>query len=76
MVLAVGVGDAVLLNIQATSLSLGGVMFTVAAVDARAQILSVELGAEVVLVDLLLVFTGSLRRLWDVLLPRGDEPRP
>ena len=57
-VLVVGVGDAMLLIVPTMSLSLGGVAFTVAVVDARALILSVELGAEVVLVDLLLIFLG------------------
>ena len=61
-VLVVGVGDAVFLVVLVTSLALGGVALAVTVVDARTQVLLVELEAEVVLVDLLfIVAMGSCR---------------
>ena len=61
-VLVVGIGDAVFLVVLATSLALGGVALAVTVVDARTKILSVELEAEVVLVDVLFVVAvGSCR---------------
>ena len=58
----VGVGDAVFLIVLATSLALSGIALAVTVVDARTQILSVEMVAEVVLVDLLFVVAvGSCR---------------
>jgi len=60
-VLVVGVGDAVFLIVPATSLALGGVAFAMTIVDAWAQILLVELEAEVILVDLLSIVAGSCR---------------
>jgi len=58
----VGVGDAVFLIVLVTSLVLGGIVLAVTVVDARAQVLLVELEAEVVLVDLLfIVAMGSCR---------------
>ena len=59
-VLVVGVGDAMFLVVLATSLMFGSVALAVMIVDARTQILSVELEVEVVLVDLLfIVAVGS-----------------
>ena len=57
----VGVSDVVFLVVPATSLALGGVAFAMTVVDAWAQILLVELKAEVVLVDLLFIVTGMCR---------------
>jgi hypothetical protein len=58
----VGVGDAVFLVILATSLALGGVALAGTVVDARTQVLLVELETEVILVDLLFVVAvGSCR---------------
>ena len=58
----VGVGDAVFLIVLATSLVLGGIVLAVTVVDARAQILLVELKTKIVLVDLLfIVAVGSCR---------------
>jgi hypothetical protein len=54
-VLVVGVGDVVFLIVLATSLALGGIALAVTVVDARTQVLLVELEAEVVLVDLLFI---------------------
>ena len=54
-VLVVGVGGAMFFVVLATSLALGGVALAVTVVDARTQILSVELEVEVILVDLLFV---------------------
>ena len=45
----VGVGDAVFLIVLATSLALSGIALAVTVVDARTQVLSVELEAEVIL---------------------------
>jgi len=61
VVLVVGVGDAVFLIVPVTSLALGGVAFAMTIVDAWAQILLVELEAEVILVDLLSIVVGSCR---------------
>jgi len=60
-VLVVGVGDAVFLIVPGTSLALGGITFAMTIVDAWAQILLVELEAEVILVDLLSIIAGSCR---------------
>ena len=54
-VLVVGVRDAVFLVVLATSLAFGSVMFVVTVVDARAQVLFVELKTKIVLVDLLFI---------------------
>jgi hypothetical protein len=59
----VGVGDAVFLVVLATSLVLSGVALAVTVVDAWTKILSVELEAEVVLVDLLFVVDVGLCRV-------------
>ena len=62
MVLVVGIGVAVFLVVLAMSLALGGVALALTVVDVRMQILSVELEAEVILVDLLFVVAvGSCR---------------
>jgi len=60
-VLVVSVGDAVFLIVPVTSLALSGVAFMMTIVDAWAQILLVELEAEVILVDLLSIVAGSCR---------------
>jgi hypothetical protein len=59
-VLVVSIRDVVLLVVPATLLTLSGIAFAVAVIDAWAQILSVELVAEVILVDLFVV-VGSCR---------------
>jgi len=59
--LVVGVGDVVFLIVPTMSLALGGVAFAMTIVDAWAQILLVELEAEVILVDLLSIVAGSCR---------------
>ena len=58
-VLVVVVGDTMFLVIPVTSLAVGGVAFMMTVVDAWAQVLLVELEAEVVLVDLLFIVVGS-----------------
>ena len=60
-VLVVVVGDTMFLVISVTSLVVGGVAFMMTVVDAWAQVLLVELEAEVVLVDLLFIVAGSCR---------------
>ena len=63
MVLVVGIGDAMFLVVLATSLAFGGVTFAMTVVDARAQILLVELEAKVILVDLLFIVAVGSRQL-------------
>ena len=57
-VLVISIQDAMLLIISATSLALGGVTIAVVIVDARTKILSVEIEAKVILVDLLSFVVG------------------
>jgi len=51
----------VFLIVPVTSLALGGVAFAITILDLWAQILLVELEAEVILVDLLSIIAGLCR---------------